>query len=487
MTNPDINLSHHKTGRARRAFSGVLWSGFNAVVPAVSSLIVFSLVSRVIGPEEFGFVAFSVAIIATVGAFSPAGFGDALIQWPDLKPAHLNATFWICLLWGVLLYGGVALMALQLAERLRVPMLSKLLPVVGVRLIFDLGTVVPTALLSRQMQFRQMAMRTLIASVLSMMVCLAVLYCGYGLWALVISQLVSAAVVFAVSWASVSWRPALRFDWQAVKELKSFGGYASFGRLITAINFEQILIGALLNSLALGLYAFSRRIFQIINDVLSGALAGVAYPLLSSMQDEPEKLREVFLATTFLSSIFAFPIFVGLALVAHDAIPLIFGAQWVEAVPALQAFCSIGLLTCIGIIQAALLRAKGRVGFWTWYQTGQQILTILTIVLLAPFGLAAVFLGIAVKTWLTLPVVAILVGRMIDVPPAKYAAQFISPVLGCLAMAAAVFGVRNGLTLSPLQSIALEMACGAGVYAAVVGCISSARLKDIINIMKLKR
>ena len=81
MKEPHLDdLSHHRSGRARRAYTGVLWSGVNALLPAVSGLIVFLVVSRVISPEEFGFVAFAVAIIGAIGAFSPAGFGDALVQ-----------------------------------------------------------------------------------------------------------------------------------------------------------------------------------------------------------------------------------------------------------------------------------------------------------------------------------------------------------------------------------------------------------------------
>lgn len=327
MTETRDDLAHHRSGRARRAFTGVLWSGVNALVPALSGLVVFVLVSRVIGPAELGYVALAVAVVGTLSAFSPAGFGDALVQRSDLDPRHLDTTFWLCLGWGIGLYGLTMLLSAPLARVLREPMLATLLPVVGLRLILDLATVVPTALLSRSMQFRQLAVRTLIASVLSMIVCAAVLWAGYGLWALVMSQLVGAAVVCVVSWLAIRWRPRLSVDRAALRELAHFGGYASGSRLINAVNVDQLLIGPLIGSVGLGLFSFARRIFQMLNDVLTGALAAVAYPLLSSMQTEPEKLREAYLATTFLSSVLAFPCFVGLALIAGDLVSLLFGPQ----------------------------------------------------------------------------------------------------------------------------------------------------------------
>lgn len=473
------DLSHHKAGRARRAYTGVLWSAVNGLLPAVSGLVVFLVVSRIISPAEFGYVSFALAVVSAIGAFSPAGFGDALVQRIELGSAHLNVTFWLCLFWGVGLYGLTLLLAHPMALLLGDPMLAELLPVVGLRLIMDLAGVVPMALLSRRMQFRQMTFRTLISSVLSMVVCLVVLWCGYGLWALVISQLIGAFVVCLVSWLCVSWRPSLEFSRQALRDLMGFGGFASGSRLITTINVDQLMIGAFLGATAVGLFSFARRIFQMLNDVLTGALAAVSYPLLSSMQSEPEKLRETYLTTTFLSSVLSFPIFVGLALIADQMIPLIFGAKWQDATPALQAFCAIGLLSCIGILQASLIRAKGRADWWMWYQTVQQILTALIILGLYRYGVSAVVIGIAVKTWLVWPFVAVMVGRTLELPFLRYFAQFVPPFLACVAMAGAVFLVKAWAGTDGPSSLAWQIVLGALAYAVTLFLVAGRKLQGL--------
>ncbi|MEO1909531.1 MAG: lipopolysaccharide biosynthesis protein [Paracoccus sp. (in: a-proteobacteria)] len=480
MTKPlQDDLSHHQTGRARRAYTGVLWSGVNALLPTASGLIVFLVVSRVISPEEFGFVAFAVAIVGAIGAFSPAGFGDALVQRSELGSPHLNATFWLCLLWGVVLYVLAVVSAGPLSILLDDPMLAVLMPVIGLRLIMDLAAVVPTSLLSRKMEFRQLALRTLISSVVSLVACLLVLWMGYGFWALVMSQLIGALVVCAVSWLSVSWRPTWGVDRQALRDLSRFGGFASGSRLITTINVDQLLIGAFMGSTALGLFYFARRIFQMLNDVLTGALAAVSYPLLSSMQAEPEKLRETYLATTFLSSALSFPIFIGFALVANQVVPLVFGDQWLGAIPALQAFCAIGLLSCIGILQAALIRAKGRADWWMWYQVVQQVLTALVVLVLFPFGITAVVVGIAIKTWLVWPFVATSVGRMIDLSLLRYLAQFLPPLLGSLVMAVVVISLGFWMEHGTALTLAAQIVAGAVTYGATLLIVAGRRLQAL--------
>lgn len=111
MTRSSDDLAHHRSGRARRAFTGVVWSGVNALLPALSGLLVFLLVSRVIGPAELGYVSLAVAVVGTLGALSPAGFGDALVQRRDLDTGHLDTTFWLCMVWGIGLYGLTVLLS----------------------------------------------------------------------------------------------------------------------------------------------------------------------------------------------------------------------------------------------------------------------------------------------------------------------------------------------------------------------------------------
>lgn len=365
-------------------------------------------------------------------------------------------------------------------------MLVTLLPVVGLRLIFDLATVVPTALLSRSMQFRQLALRTLIASVLSMIVCIAVLWAGYGFWALVLSQLVGAVVVCMVSWLSIRWRPRLSLDRAALRDLAHFGGYSSGSRLINAINVDQLLIGPLIGAVGLGLFSFARRIFQMLNDVLTGALAAVAYPLLSSMQDEPEKLREAYLATTFLSSVLAFPCFVGLALIAGDLVPLLFGPQWSGGVPVLQWFCSIGLLSCIGILQAALIRAKGRADWWMWYLTVKQVMTGAIVLVLAPFGITVVMMGIALMTMVIWPFVAVFVGRLLGLSITRYMRQFLAPLAGCVVMALAVLLLHDRVSLGGVWNLIAQIAIGATVYALAILVLARRRLLHIRAIIRAR-
>ena len=313
----------------------------NSFAPAAVGMLVFLITSRVLGPAEFGVVALAASIAALASAIGPVGFGEALVQRAQIGPQHLDTVFWLCFFAAVLIYDALLLSSQQVSSLLGAEELAVLIPVLGLRVIFDLIAAVPNALLMRSMSFKRLAARTTIASLVSAAVCLALLAFGQGLWALALSQLAASVTTAIGSLISARWRPGVTFSLRALRELTRFGVFASTNRAVQTVNLDQLLIGSLLGAAPLGLFNFAKRIFQILSDFIASPLSSVSYPLLSSFHSEPAKLRDAFQFATLASSIVSFPLFVGLALVADDLIPLVFGDHWVGAIVAVRAFCAI--------------------------------------------------------------------------------------------------------------------------------------------------
>jgi teichuronic acid exporter len=367
------------------------------------------------------------------------------------------------------------------------PMLATVLPVLGLKIIIDQIFIVPRALLSRTMSFRKMAMRSITASLIAAAACLAVLYAGFGLWALVMSQLMASFVSCIVSWYAVSWRPSFTFSRAAFREMAGFGMYSSASVIVSTIKTEQLMLGALMGAPVLGLFGFSRRMFQMVAGVMTSSLSAVTYPLLASMQNELPKLREVYLTTTFLSSVLAVPCFVGLALIADEFVPLLFGPQWVDAVTPLRAYCAVGVLYCVGVLQASLIRSRGRADFWLWYQVVQQGTTALVVLATYRFGIEAVAIAMAVKTWLIWPFSARFASRLIGVSALKYLSQFAASLGAALVMAAAVYVVRLALPGGGALSLVLQILAGAAAYSVAIVVLARRRMDQILQLILRER
>jgi len=477
-TGPD--LGHVKTGRAAAAMRGALWSMLSSFAPAALGMLVFMATSRVLRPAEFGIVAFA-ASIATVGmAVAPAGFRDALIQRDSITPRHLDTVFWLCVGAALAIYGIIVACAGPLATSFGEPELALLIPFIGLRVVFDMAAAVPNGLLLRTMSFRKIAMRTTAASVVAAVGCLALLWLGFGLWALAFSQLATSIVTCIGALLAARWRPGLSFDRGALKDLQAFGLFSTGNHFITTISIDQLLIGALLGPAGLGIYSFARRIFQILTDLITGALNLVSYSLLSSMQREPDKLREAYLFGTFASSIIAFPVFAGLALIAGDLIPFAFGAQWREAVPVVQALCALGLLTAVGVLQSSLVKSQGQADLWFYYIAGKQAVTVLYVFLFSSWGVGALTNALVVQNFIMwLPTVYMVV-RLLGISPWAYLASFALPVFATIVMLGAGTLVQTQLAAGePLIRLGATITACSLVYAAVVLLLGHRRIMEI--------
>lgn len=470
---PNDGLAHLYAGRARAALLGVLWSFLNTAVSTLLAASVFLVTSRILLPADFGAVAFAVSIIMALGVLIPTAFGEALVQRKELGREHLDTLFWLTFLIAGLGYGALVLLAPLIAELSEIPLLVWILPVLGLRLLFDGLLTVPASLIMRRMQFRAMAVRTAIANGIGAVVCLVMVLMGYALWALVVSQVVTSLSTLVVAAVGAQWRPGFRVRWSGLRDLMGFGGYAMGGRILNELRIDQFLLGALMGPAVLGLFFFGRRLFQMLKDLTVGVFAPVSSVLIASLQGEEEKRRQAYLIASYASAAVAFPVFAGLLAVAPAAVPWAFGPQWLQAVFAVQCFCVVGMMAGIGQMQAALIRNLGRSDWWFWYQAVVQLSTVPIVLVFYRFGLDAVMLAIVIKTLVLWPNSVRMAQRLLQMPLWQYIRSLQGPLIGTAAMVAWVVLLPR---LWPVESVGLtvvvQIATGAALYALVLGATS---------------
>lgn len=474
-----------KVGRAKAAFKGIIWSSLNSLAPALIGAAVFALASRFLTPGEFGIVAFAGSISTFISAVAPLALGDAIVQHADITEEHLSSVFWLCVLAALAIYTVMIIFVCSAPFIAAEPGLSSFVLVVGARVIFDLIATVPNALLVRAMSFDRLAVRTTIASLVSAVVCIAVLWMGFGAWALALSQLSAAVAASIAAIISAQWRPRWIFSRVALGDLKRFGLFASGDRVITTISVDQLIVGALLGTGSLGLYGFAQRVYQVPSQLFVGVWSSVSFPLLSSLSDDQVKLGKAYVSMTFACSLVSFPVFVGLAAVADDLIRSIFGVQWLDSLWILRGFCVIGLFACIGGLQSALIRSQGRADWWMWYVGINQLLTAVVVLCFCRFGIFAMVGAMVVKTIVYWPVSVIMTTKILKLSPKEYVISFFRPVLATFIMFTFVLFVRRYLhDISPTIRLGTLVALGACAYAAAIICIGGKKLMELSFVLR---
>jgi teichuronic acid exporter len=183
-----------------------------------------------------------------------------------------------------------------------------------------------------------------------------------GVWSLVGQQLSRQLLNTLFLWIFCHWRPAWEFSRKSFKEMFGFGSKLLLSGLLNTIykDIYYIIIGRFYSSAQLGQYTRAQQFNIIFSSNLTSVVQRVSYPVLSSMQDESERLKQAYRKVIKVTMLVTFACMLGLAAVAKPLIVILIGEKWLMAVSFLQIICFAGMLYPLHAINLNILQVKGR-------------------------------------------------------------------------------------------------------------------------------
>ncbi|HLY58054.1 MAG TPA: oligosaccharide flippase family protein [Stellaceae bacterium] len=352
------------------AARSLFWTAIESGGLCGLSFVTLVLLSHVLTPEEFGIGAMALSVVQVLNLPVEMLFHDALVQREHVEERHYDTAFCVSVCLGILLSASCWVVAAPLARAIGEPDAGPVLGWMSLSLpISGLGCTI-MARLRREMQFRPLAIRSLLGRVGGAIGAIAVAAGGGGVWSLVVQQVALLAISVAAVWIFAQQRPRLRLDWRACADLLGFGlrAITVLGVLVAYQRVFLLLAGTLLGAAAAGYLNLAFRTVDMLRDLLASAVQQLVLPIFARLQNERGRLATAYAYAVELTGAVSFPIFLGLFATAPEFIPILFGASWQPAVPfvqvvalaALPFFCrmfSAPVMTAIGAPQAALASA----------------------------------------------------------------------------------------------------------------------------------
>lgn len=473
-----------------KAVRGAFWSAIQGWGSQIGSLIVFLVLTRLLAPEDFGLVALANVFMAFMQIFLDGGFAQALIQRQELEKEHLDTAFWTNLCIGILLSAIGIAAASSVAEFFSEPKLTPVLQ--GFSILFTITSFrgVQQAFLERQFAYKAIAARSLIGTFIGGLVGIVVALKGFGVWSLVIQQLIAELVGTIVLWGVSEWRPQWQFS------TKHFQHLFGFGINVLAFNFlgfinnraDDLLIGYFLGSVALGYYAIAYRVLTIMTQLLVNSTSQVALPAFSRLQTEPDRFRNAFYRVTQMTSAIAFPIFLGIFTVAPEIVKVLFGEQWLPSVPVLQVLAFVGLLRSVTYFKGSVFMALGKPSWKLWLGLLSAGLNLIGFFIAVRWGIVAVAWAYLARACIVFPISQQAISRLIHIPLLGYLRQFVTPLLSSLAMVVAILGIKQifGSFFNSLILLSISAIVGAIVYGLSIYCFDRIfwqKLKELVGLV----
>lgn len=344
-----------------RIVSGTFWSAVETWGRQLALFLIFVVLAQYLGPEALGLAALSAVAPTILCVPVIQGFPDALVQRTKVEREHFESVFWLLVSTGLTLSASIYAAAPLVADFFDEPALEELVRWTSLIVVVQAIASVPMAILKRDLGFRMLAIRTLTGTTLSGAIGVGMAIAGMGVWSLIGMQLAKVSSEAFILLIFSRWRPRLRFSFAHIRELSGFAVPMIVQSLWTYINEElpKIFLGAFIGPYAVGIYAFARRLHDLMVQGLLTPLTNVALPAISRIQEQPEKVNQFFDTGIRLTGLVAFPAFAGFAAIAPDVVPLVFGTQWASAVIPVQMLMILALVRTVDSLCGVTLLALG--------------------------------------------------------------------------------------------------------------------------------
>lgn len=472
----------------QKTVKGVVWSGVERLSVQAIQFVVTIIIARIVTPHDYGLIGMLAVFFAVAESIVDSGFSQALIRKKDRTEIDNCTVFYFNIVASVVLYIVLFAISPLVAGFYDESKLTSIMRVSCIIVVINSFAVVQRAIYTATLDFKTQAKATFTAAISSGMVGIIMALTGFGVWALVAQQITNAAVIAIMFWIFSDWYPRLLYSWKSFGELFSFGSKLLASGLINTIykNLYSIVIGKVYNASSLGFYSRAQQFGHLPSQTLTGVLQRVTYPVLCSIQENDEKLANVYRKLLKVSAYIVFPVMVILAAIAVPLVNLLLGEKWLFTADLMLPICLTLMWYPAHSINLNLLQVKGRSDLFLRLEIIKQVFGVFVLAASAPFGLMVMcYCGIA-STMISLMINAYYTGKLIGIG----FIQQMKDLLPTYAVCILIFGLIK--VFIPLcgpdyLQCGIGLIMGGFVYLFITYLFKFSEQKDLIDILKRRK
>ena len=342
----------------------VAWAALEAATHVGLSLVTLLIIARAIGPTALGAAATAIAAIQLITLLVEAPLGEALIQRSQVSDVHFDTALWSALALSLLLMGIVLVASLTLAPMEGYAEILALLGVASLGVPFSAIAGIQSAMLRRDLQFKQLAVRTLWARSIGAATGLGLALTGAGAWSIVIQHLVTTIIGCVALCLSSRQRLGMKVEWAALFQLLRVSGpwLASEVLSVSQPRIFVLIVGGLLGVREAGFLNIGFRLVETLREIIGHLSTNVSLPYFSRSQGDIVALGSHFVSATTALLVIAVPTFIGVAASAEVIVLTLVGPEWHPAVPLVQILALGSSLSMFANFCTSIFTAIGRPG-----------------------------------------------------------------------------------------------------------------------------
>lgn len=445
-----------------------------------------------IDPSELGLFSIAFAAITLVAFLQDFGVARYIAGERDLTEEKIQTAFTlsISVAWSVAL--ASILLAWPVAWFYDEPRLLPLGLVIASAYLLVPLAIVPQALCQRRMDFKSNTMIEVGAALANGATALFLAMRGHGAMALAWGAFAQQAARMAVSqWRAGGMLPrVLRLKGSA--PIVALGGTNTVQSVCASVTVRapELLIGRILNEVAVGLFARASGLALQLRLLVSGAVTGVFYPAFRKVRDEGQPLGPPYLRVVAAYTGITWPAMAGIAVLAEPLVQLLYGPRWIATAP-LLAWVALSQLCYVAVpLNGDLPILLGQMKRLVRFNIYETIASVLLLALAAPFGLIWVAVSRLAHGLFWIATYAPFLREILEVRWPDLLRIWAKSLIGTVAAVAPVlagYALWHGPAEAGLGQLALGVGGGVLAWLATLGLVRHPLFAEIAAIVTAAR
>ena len=463
---------------------GFLWASMSNAVCQFLSLLFGIYLARILGPDDYGPIGMLAIFSAIAGSLQDSGFVAAIANRKQVGHDDYNAVFWFNILISFFMYGCLYAAAPFIADFFNQPILVALSRYNFLGFVIAGFGIAPSAYLFRELKVKQKSIALILSIAVSGAVGVAMALKGYSYWGIATPSITYVLVRTVVCWYFTPWRPSLRVNFAPLRYLFSF----SYRLLITNIfqrfnwNIFSFILGKFYSRTDVGNYTKSAEWFNMGGEVVNGMVNAVAQPVLAKVVDDSERQLRIFRRMLRFTAFVAFPLMLGLSLVAKELIVIVITEKWLESAKMLQILAVWGAFMPVQSMFTNLLVSRGRSRVFMWCTIVQGLLTLAILLAVHSCGIRTMLVIYSLFNALWLLVWHYFAQKEIPITFTMFMRDVLPYALLAVVVMVATY-MLTGFIGNIYILLVARMALAALLYITVAYIVRSEELCEIINFL----
>lgn len=474
-----------------KTISGVRWSAIAKFSQQFLSFFTIAILAHLLSPTAFGLIGMVLVVTNFIEIFKDLGTSTAIIQRKEISQELISSLFWTNLFFGILFALIVVVIAPIIAIFFREPGITLIIKIMSISFIFSGLSVVPQAILIREMCFRRLAFIENVSFLIGASIGVSMALTGWGVWSLVMQSLSRVLSTAILLWLLNPIIPRLNVSLNSLKLIASYSLNLSGFNLLNYFirNADNMLIGRYLGSAPLGFYSLAYKWILFPVYYISGVVGNVFLSAFSKIQNDNLKFCSVYLQLCACIGLVTFPLLLGMVALAKPLVFVALGPQWDLIVPPLMILSLIGLFQSIGTTIGNIYLAKGRADLMFLWGLVAGSLYILSFIIGLKWGIVGVSVAYAICGAILFYPSLVIPFRLIGLNFSQFVDAMWAILTNGLIMMVIIKGLLLGLEwiriTGPWIQLIAGILIGGFCYILLVFTFQKKLLKEILSLVPI--